>query len=97
MWILVFLLLLLQGGALPNGSSPCPNATKTPIEQPTLIVQVVDPDWLRVSGAEVVVKPTDRKTPSATVVTEADGNMRFPVPGRDGGAEYTIVRKGRMA
>ncbi len=78
---MLVLVALLQAAA-----TPCAPAT-TPSAPPPLIVQVVDPAWLPIPGAEVIV--TSRKSPRArgTATAGRDGFAQLTVP-RD--AEYDI-------
>ena len=47
---------------------------------PTLIVQVVDPAWSPVPGAEVEVESLSRKLQPNSGVTDKDGYARFFIP-----------------
>jgi hypothetical protein len=84
MWMLLFLFLQ----ANPN---PC-QGLPTPIQSPSLIVQVVDPTWLAVPGAEVTVKPLrgDAQLKSNRTETDKDGYAKFVV---QGDADYSIEVK----
>jgi hypothetical protein len=56
-----------------------------------LIVQVVDPSWLPLGGAEVTVYSTrNRKKESKVAHTMDDGDAKFWIPGEPGDADYTI-------
>ncbi|MFZ0978664.1 MAG: carboxypeptidase-like regulatory domain-containing protein [Candidatus Acidiferrales bacterium] len=82
MWVLLFLFLLQTN---PN---PC-EALPAQAQSPSLIVQVVDPDWLPVPGAQVTVEPlaSDQKTKSSRTETDKDGYAKFSV---SGDADYAI-------
>jgi hypothetical protein len=82
MWML-FLLLVMQVSPNPCQSSPAQ------AQSPSLIVQVVDPDWLPVLGAHVTVKPLrgDAQIKSSQTETDEDGYAKFFVPGD---ADYEI-------
>jgi len=72
MWILFFLLLMQ---ANPN---PC-QAPPAQTQSPSLIVQVVDADWLPIPGAEVTLKPLsgDAQLKSNRTETDKDGYVKF--------------------
>ena len=78
MW-LVMLLFFASHQALPTVTGP-----------PSLIVQVVDPNWIPVPGAEVMVKPLSVKAESNVRHTDKDGNAAFWV---QGDADYAIEAK----
>jgi hypothetical protein len=78
MWFVV-LLFFASHQALPTVTEP-----------PSLIVQVVDPNWLPVPGAEVMVKPLSGKAESKVGHTNKDGNAEFWV---QGDADYAIEAK----
>jgi hypothetical protein len=82
MWMLLFLFFLQ---ANPN---PC-QAPPAQTQSPSLIVQVVDPDWLPIPGAEVTLKPLDGEAQqkSNRTETDKDGYAKFFVPGD---ADYAI-------
>lgn len=84
MWMLLFLFLQ----ANPN---PCQASPAVP-QSPSLVVQVVDPTWLPVPGAEVTVKPLhgDAQSKSNRTETDKDGYAKFLVPGD---ADYSIEVK----
>lgn len=67
MW-LVMLLFFASHQALPTRTEP-----------PSLVVQVVDPNWLPVPGAEVMVKHLSSKAESEVGHTNKDGNAEFRV------------------
>jgi len=83
MWMFLFLFFIQAN------SNPCPPPAQSP---PSLIVQVVDPVWLPVPGAEVSLKalPTGAKSKSMRTETDKDGYARFSVPGD---ADYSIEVK----
>ena len=82
MWMFLFLFFMQ---ATPNPCQSSPALTQSP----SLIVQVVDPVWLPVPGAEVTVKPLRRDTQlkSNRTETDKDGYARFLVPTD---ADYSI-------
>jgi len=82
MWTLLFFLIMQ---ANPN---PC-QASPAQIQSPSLIVQVVDPAWLPVPGAEVTLKPlrADAQLKSNRTRTDKEGYAKFFVPGD---ADYAI-------
>jgi hypothetical protein len=82
MWILFFLFLMQ---ANPNPCQAPPGQTQSP----SLIVQVVDPDWLPIPGAEVTLKPllADAQLKSNRTRTDKEGYSKFLVPGD---ADYAI-------
>jgi hypothetical protein len=55
-----------------------------------LIVQVVDPNWDPLSGAEVMVKPLSAKKESVLIRTEKDGYAQFWVEADN---DYAIEAK----
>jgi carboxypeptidase family protein len=67
------LLLFLVFAAGPR-LNQCP---PIPTEPPSLVVQVVDPAWLPVAGAEVSVDPLDAKSQSDSKRADKDGYARF--------------------
>src|ERR1700720_2611378 len=75
MWMFLFL-FFMQANPNPCQSSPVLT------QSPSLIVQVVDPMWLPVPGAEVTVKPLrgDTQLKSNRTETDKDGYARFFVP-----------------
>jgi hypothetical protein len=81
--ILLLFLVFAAGPTLYQ----CPPA---PTEPPALTVQVVDPAWMPVPGAEVSVKPLDAKSQSYTKRTDKDGCAKFfDLPA----ADYSIEAK----
>ena len=72
-----FCFFLLQAG--PNSCQDSPAQTQSP----SLIVQVVDPGWLPIPGAEVMLKHlrSDAKTKSDRKETDKDGYAKFFAPG----------------
>jgi hypothetical protein len=76
MWMFLFLFFIQAN------SNPCP-PSPVQTQSPSLIVQVVDPLWLPVPGAEVTLKPlpTGAKSKSNRTETDKDGDARFSVPG----------------
>ena len=78
MW-LVMLLLLASHQALPTTMNP-----------PSLIVQVVDPAWDPVPGADVTVKMLNGKAESRVAHTDKDGYAKFWVKGDK---DYAIEAK----
>lgn len=52
MWMLLFLL------AIQANLNPC-QASSVQTQSPSLVVQVVDPNWLPTPGVKVTVKPLD--------------------------------------
>jgi len=82
MWMLLFLFFMQ---ANPN---PC-QAPPPQTQSPSLIAQVVDPNWLPIPGAEVTVKPLrgDTQPKSNRAETNKDGYAKFFVPGD---ADYAI-------
>jgi hypothetical protein len=80
---MLFFLFLMQ--ANPN---PC-QAPPAQTQSPSLIVQVVDPDWLPIPGAEVTLTPLseDAQLKSNRTETDKDGYVKFFVPGD---ADYAI-------
>ncbi len=82
MWLLLFLFFTQ---ANPN---PCQGAL-TQTQSPSLIVQVVDPNWIPIPGAKVKAKPLEGngKLKSSQADTDKDGYAKFSVPGN---ADYAI-------
>jgi hypothetical protein len=82
MWMFLFLLFFQTG---PN---PCQDSP-TQTQPPSLIVQVVDPEWLPIPGAEVTIKPPggDAQTKSDRKATDKDGYAKFFAPGD---ADYAV-------
>jgi hypothetical protein len=83
MWVFLFLLFIQAN------SNPCP-PSPAQTQSPSLIVQVVDPVWLPVPGAEVTLKPLSTGAKSNRTETDKDGYARFSVPGD---ADYSIEAK----
>jgi hypothetical protein len=79
MWLL--LLLLLQTNAAPCPPSAVPTGT------PSLVVQVVDPLWLPIPGAQVTVKPLSGKGRQESGRTDSDGYAKFWLERE---AEYSV-------
>jgi hypothetical protein len=82
MWMVLFLVLAQLA------ANPCqPSSTQS--KAPSIVVQVVDPNWLPVPGAEVTVKPMESKTAVKRDQedTDKDGYAKFFVPGD---ADYEI-------
>jgi hypothetical protein len=82
MWMLLFLFFI------QSNSNPCqPSPAQT--QSPSLIVQVVDPVWLPVPGAEVTLKPlhVDAQSKSNRIRTDKDGYAKFIIPGD---ADYSV-------
>jgi hypothetical protein len=75
MWLLLFL-LLVQANA-----NPCP-APPAHTQPPSLNVQVVDPNWEPIPGAQVMVKRLgeDAQLKSYRSETDKDGYAKFFVP-----------------
>jgi len=90
MWIIA--LLLLMSPQVVSDSGPCNRASGTgPAEPPRLIVQVVDPSWVPLGGAEATVYwSRNRKKVSQVAHTMDDGDAKFWIPGEPGDADYTI-------
>jgi hypothetical protein len=80
------LLLFLVFAADPR-LHQCP---PIPTEPPSLVVQVVDPAWLPVPGAEVSVKPLDAESQSDSKRADKDGCAKFFDLS---GADYSIEVK----
>jgi hypothetical protein len=82
MWLLLFL-LLAQANA-----NPCP-VPPTQTQPPSLIVQVVDPNWEPIPGAQVMVRRLGEVTQlkSYRSDTDKDGYAKFFVPSD---ADYDI-------
>jgi hypothetical protein len=78
MWIGILLFLLWQ------------QASPTVAEPPSLVVQVVDPNWLPLPGAQVMIKPLSDKAESKVARTNNDGNAKFWI---QGDADYSIEAK----
>jgi hypothetical protein len=92
MWIIA--LLLLMSPQVVSDSGPCNRASVTePAEPPRLIVQVVDPSWVPLGGAETTVYWTrNRKKVSQVAHTMDDGDAKFWIPGE----EMRIIRLKRI-
>lgn len=56
-----------------------PQVMPPPAERPTLVVQVVDPDWLPISGAEVTINLLSGKRQRTVLRADKDGYARFPI------------------
>lgn len=82
MWLLLFLVFTQ---ANPN---PCQVAL-TQTQAPSLIVQVVDPNWIPIPGAKVTAKPLEGngKLKSNPEDTDKDGYAKFLVTGN---TDYAI-------
>ena len=82
MWMLLFL-FFFQAGSNPCQDSPAQT------QAPSLIVQVVDPGWLPIAGAEVTIKPLREgaQTTSNGKKTGKDGYAKFFAPGD---ADYSV-------
>jgi hypothetical protein len=81
--VLLLFLIFAAGPTLYQ----CPPAPTAP---PALTVQIVDPAWMPVPGAEVSVKPLDAKSQSYTKRTDKDGCVKFfDLPA----ADYSIEAK----
>jgi hypothetical protein len=78
MW-LIALLLLVSPQAVPTTTKP-----------PSLIVQLVDPTWDPLPGADVTVKPLSGKVESSVAHTDKDGYAKFWVAGDN---DYAIEAK----
>lgn len=65
---------------------PCVPAAE-PKEPPTIIVQVVDPVWLPVPGAQIEVKQRARREIVQKARSDTEGRARFWL---EGDAEYDI-------
>jgi hypothetical protein len=74
MWI--FLLLLF----LQSNAAPCSSATPPPAGAPSLIVQAVDPDYIPIPGAHVMVKPLNSNAQTILSSTDGDGYARIFAP-----------------
>jgi hypothetical protein len=76
MWMFLFLFLFQTG---PN---PCQDSPAQ-MQSPSLIVQIVDPGWLPIPRAEVMLKTLrgDAKTKSDRKETDKDGYAKFFAPG----------------
>jgi hypothetical protein len=63
-------------------ASPAPGQiSSNPTEPPSLIVQIVDPVWSPIPGAEVTVRPLSGKAKLSSNYTDAEGYAKFFVPG----------------
>jgi len=82
MWLFLFLFFTQ---ANPN---PC-QAAPAQTQSASLIVQVVDPNWIPIPGAKVTAKSLGEKDQlkSNESDTDKDGYVRFSVPGD---ADYAI-------
>ena len=80
MWFLLFI-TLCAATPIPSQLSP------TPTQHPPLVVQVVDPAWFPIPGAEVKLESLSRHTDSISIRTDNDGYAKFFAP-VDG--DYTI-------
>ncbi len=80
------LLLLLFFGASPILAHGSP----VPTGPPSLIVQVVDPGWIPIRGAEVTVKPLSGNAQSSVKRTDKEGYVKFFVPSE---SDYSIAVK----
>lgn len=69
MWILLFLLF--------SQAIQTPCTSPTPTGTPSLIVQVVDPNYLPVPGAAVTVTEVERAVKASSARTEEDGYVKF--------------------
>jgi hypothetical protein len=78
MW-LVMLLLFASPQSLP-----------TTTKSPSLIVQLVDPNWDPLPGAEVTVKPLSARKESLVVHTDNDGYAKFSI---EDDKDYAIEAK----
>src|ERR1700683_446814 len=76
MWMFLFLFFFQAG---PNPCQDSPAQTQSP----SLIVQVVDPGWLPIGGADVTLKPLhgDTQTKSDREETDKDGHAKFVATG----------------
>ena len=85
MWMLLFLFFM------QTNSNPCQGSPAL-TQSPSLVVQVVDPVWLPVPGAEVTLKPLggDAQLKSHRTETDKDGYARFFVPSD---ADYSVEVK----
>ena len=77
MWLIALLLLM------------SPQAVPTSTEPPSLIVQLVDPTWDPLPGADVTVNPFSRSELSVTH-TDKDGYAKFWIAGDN---DYEIEAK----
>jgi hypothetical protein len=83
MWLLLFLLFFQ--------ASPSPCQTPPPPAEPsTLIVQVVDPNWIPAQGIEVTVKSVTGNARPNSDYTDKDGYAKFFVPVD---ADYSVEAK----
>ena len=75
MWLLLYF-FLVQANANPCPTSPAQT------QPPSLIVQVVDPNWVPIPGAQVMIKRLGEDTPlkSYRSETDKDGYAKFIVP-----------------
>jgi hypothetical protein len=81
MWILVFLL------ALQASPTPC-QASPAQVQSPSLIVQVVDPNWLPAPGVKVTIKSlVGKRLKLKPAYTDKNGFANFQV---EGDADYAI-------
>ncbi len=78
MWI-VTLLLFLQAVGVPSGPSPCQAAAPapTPSGAPTFVVQVVDPDWRPIPGADVRIRLEVNGKEEKTEEANNEGYAKF--------------------
>jgi hypothetical protein len=79
MWFLLFITVC--------AAIPIPGQSSSPAQPPPLVVQVVDPAWFPIPGAEVKLESLSRNTHSISMRTDNDGYAKFFVP-VDG--DYTI-------
>lgn len=82
MWLFLFL-FFIQANANPCQASPAQT------QSPSLIVQVVDPNWLPIPGAKVTIIPLGGSTQlkSSHAGTDKHGFANFSVPGD---ADYAV-------
>lgn len=99
MWLFLFLFFVQASPANPSRTQA---ASPTQTQLPSLIVQVVDPNWMPIPSAKVTVAPlggNSQQKPSHAE-TDKDGYANFSVP-RD--ADYAIeaeshgFRRGRVS
>jgi hypothetical protein len=70
MWLLLFIALFV--------ANPSPRQLSAiPAQRPPLIVQVVDPAWFPIPGAEVKVEPENRSEQPSLSRTDSDGYAKF--------------------
>ncbi len=69
-------------------SSLCCDKATAPAESPTLVVQVVDPVWLPVPGAQIEIRRHAKRRIVQKATSDKDGNARFWL---EGDAEYNIA------